>query len=169
MSQALTVCKTSGDMIFPELLESLKYLNKHRAIAGWPAGGREHLTLNHATQQLQPSGMDTASVMIQHETGLAATLPKRSVLQPTMDRVVAEGELPGVLAHWLLELLQEKLTAKQMLKKVGDWYGRQIAFTFELQPFIALSEYTIENKGHATILVDSGQAVEDIASRVRVA
>lgn len=169
---ATTEVKTTGKLLSDEFLANLKYLATHRVVVGWPAGGKQHIGIDHSTGKAVPSGLDVASLMTIHETREAAAqvgLVARPVLAPTKERVLAEGELPGVLRFYLREMFAEKLTGRMLLEGLGAWYARQVDATFDFMQgvWVPNAPVTVSLKGHDTILQDTGMARREIQYKVR--
>lgn len=169
---ATTEVKTTGALLSPEFMASLKYLATHRVIVGWPAGSKQHISTDHTTGKTVASGLDIASLMTIHETREAAAqvgLVSRPVLAPTKARVLADGELPGILKFYLNDLFREKITGPMLLQGLGAWYARQVDATFDFMQssWVPNAPATVALKGHDTILHDTGMARAEIKYKVR--
>lgn len=169
---ATTEVKTTGALLSAEFMANIKYLASHRVIVGWPAGGKQHIGVDHTTGKSVPSGLDVASLMMIHETREAAAqvgLVARPVLGPTKDRVLADGELPGILKFYMKDLFADKITGRMMLEGLGAWYARQVDATFDFMQssWVENAPATVALKGHDTILHDTGMARAEIKYKVR--
>lgn len=108
------------------------------------------------------NGQSVAAVMVANEFG-TATAPARPLMRQSA--AVIESKLPGFVARRSEEVLAGKLTADEMVNRVGEALVSTVLTTLKAGNFEKNADSTISAKGFNRPLVRSGELGQSLTFR----